>query len=139
MASFSRPVIDRMPLARRWLAILMLVLLPLQFSLAAVHEYSGHHLIDGDADTPLFHTHGHLGDHASSATHDHGHPADQANGADPDDEDAGHIHLGHAQLLATALVIPSVNPGGSRSNFASQSYPSVSPRRLDRPPLSARR
>ena len=130
------------PLLRRWMAIVMLFFIPLQGSWAAMHEYVEHSLGADSAETTLFHTH-----HHADADHDH-HPGgapdrDDASGrshaAELNDGDTGHIHPGHVAFIASALAIPLSGPTCDRIGFEQPVYPSIPPRRLDRPPLLARR
>ncbi|WP_088283830.1 DUF2946 family protein [Ideonella sp. A 288] len=80
---------------RRWLAILMLTLLPLQFSWAAVAAYCGHET--GEHAQHLGH-HEHL--HTVQAAADKGHaPADQSAPAGFD-FDCGHCHGTCASMSA---------------------------------------
>ena len=72
---------------RRWLAILMLALLPLQFSWAAVAVYCGH-----ESDPQAQHLGHHEHQHTGQATADHDSaPADQSAPAGFD-FDCGHCH-----------------------------------------------
>lgn len=112
---------------RRWLAVLLLVLLPLQVSFAAWHEYADHAADAGDSKTALFHSHD-----------QHDHDSDTGNGADPHEHGLGHIHLDHAQFLAASFALLTVDAIDARIAFKSGAYPSLFLQRLDRPPLRAR-
>lgn len=87
---------------RRWLALLLLVLLPLQFGWAAVADYCSHALGTEQ---------GHLGHH-DHAVHGHAPVADDAGDAGSgNDAAATHVDCGHCHghwfgvlALATALV-----------------------------------
>lgn len=130
------------PLLRRWLAIVLLILMPLQGSWAAMLEYVEHFIGADSAEAALFHTH-----HYHDAKHGHGldgalnqpDAGGLSHTAGLDEGDIGHIHLGHAAFMATALALPLDGPACDRIGFELHAYPSISPRRLDRPPLFARR
>ena len=130
------------PLWRRWLAIVLLVLMPLQVSWATMHEYVEHAQGADSAETALFHTHHHHDadhDHDLCGAPDHDDAGGLSHAADLDDGDIGHIHLGHSAFMVTALALPLSGPACDRIGFESPAYPSISLRRLDRPPLFARR
>jgi len=82
---------------RRWLAILMLTLLPLQFSWAAVAAYCGHET-GKHAQHLGHHEHQHTGQAATDAD---GAPADQKTPAGFD-FDCGHCHGSCASMPALA-------------------------------------
>ena len=111
---------------RRWLAIVLLILVPLQVSYAAWHEYADHGAADmGQA---LFHSY-EAQDHnqdvgTSSNSHDHA---------------LGHIHLDHAQLVSVPFTMATGNSVDTHVMREARPYPSLVPERLDRPPLFARR
>ena len=82
---------------RRWLAILMLALLPLQFSWAAVAVYCGH-----ESDPQAQHLGHHEHQHNGQATADHDSaPANQSAPAGFD-FDCGHCHGTCASMPAPA-------------------------------------
>ena len=114
-------------LTKRWIATLLLVLVPLQMSFAAVHEYVEHQP-DASGAVSILHTHHSAsGDHASHAS----------SVGDAPDEGFGHIHLGYAYPVSTPFVAFAGESAASVTNEPSSSS-SISPRRLDRPPLRAR-
>lgn len=111
---------------RRWLAIVLLILVPLQVSYAAWHEYADHDAADmGQA---LFH---------SYEAQDHNH--DAGTSPNPHDHGLGHIHLDHAQLVSAPFVLAAGSFADARITLETGPYPSLVLERLDRPPLSARR
>ena len=126
-------------LTKRWIATLLLVLVPLQMSFAAVHEYVEHQP-DASGAVSILHTHHSAsGDHASHASADLAdHDADHASSVgDAPDEGFGHIHLGYAHPVSTPFVGFAGESAASVTNEPTSSS-SISPRRLDRPPLRAR-
>ncbi|APW42220.1 cation efflux protein, CzcI family [Rhodoferax saidenbachensis] len=88
---------------RRWLALLILVLLPLQLTWAATSAYCQHEA-------------GSMGQHVGHHVHKHSNPADDASGtvkANIGDADCGTCHAGCAfavpsHLAATGLYAASV-------------------------------
>lgn len=80
---------------RRWLAILMLVLLPLQFSWAAVAVYCGH---ESDQQAQ------HLGHHE----HQHAGQADPGQDSGPSDAQAGFdFDCGHCHGTCASMPAPA--------------------------------
>ena len=120
---------------RRFTAILLMVLLPLQVTWSAVLSLHGH--MDGSAPVSLFHYHDH---------HDSAHHADEddftASNLTSDNQDANPPE-GHSHPVFTMLVVeltlnvgnpfPSVHP-----SWAAPSFTSHIPRLFNRPPLSQR-
>jgi len=96
----------------RFLAIVLLVLLPLQFSWAAVASYCGH---DAQAAVGHFGHHEHQHQHAADVSVD----ASEAAGAALADEKtpvAMHADCGHCHGYCSAmLTLPSVLPGALSS------------------------
>lgn len=95
----ARPVgawVDTLAPVRRWLSILMLVLLPLQFSWAAVASYCEH---ERGAEAV------HVGHHA----HEHAASADAGENGKPAgfDVDCGHCH-GQLAVPALRLTAPAL-------------------------------
>ncbi len=75
---------------RRWLAVLMMVLLPLQFSWAAVTHYGGH---EAGVDAAHGGHHVHLGhSHASADADPHHQAGSDGTGSEPSEMDCGHCH-----------------------------------------------
>ena len=87
---------------KRWIATLLLVLVPLQMSFAAVHGYVEHPPEVSNA-ASLLHTHysgsgGHVAHNSASADH---HNDDNASiAADVPDEGSGHMHLSYAHPVS---------------------------------------
>lgn len=91
---------------RRWFAVLLLALLPLQFSWAAVTAYCEH-----ESEAQSQHLGHHEHSHAGSAGIDNGsQPAGQEGPAAPD-VDCGHCHGSCCSMpaLAGALVPPALS------------------------------
>lgn len=116
---------------RRCFAVLLLVLLPLQFSWAAVANYCGHET-GAAAD--------HLGHH-DHASHDHGRevagPGDQDNTDSPSSSessfDCGHCH-GHCvgMIDAVSSLEPQV-PGSSPPRLGDSTLAEHAPAQPERP------
>ena len=90
---------------QRWLAILLLVLLPIQFSWAAVAVYCGHE--QGPQSEHLGH-HEHEHQHAQASAHDGKAPEEGPSVSFGFDLDCGHCHASFVTVpvMAPALVIP---------------------------------
>lgn len=113
---------------RRWLRILLLVIVPLQISWAAASAYCTHHE-GGDAAR-------HFGHHADQ------HPdsdADPRDNADPDSQKAvglhhGHHHLGGTLGIASSVELPAHAALGTHFAPAVFSRLASAPRaRIERP------
>lgn len=89
----------------RWLAILLLALLPLQFSWAAVAAYCGHE--PGQQSEHLGH-HEHEHQHAQATPHDGVASEEGPSGPSGFDVDCGHCHASFVSVpvMAPGLVIP---------------------------------
>jgi hypothetical protein len=117
---------------RRWLAILLLFCLPLQFSWAAMARYCGH-----EAGTAAHHIghHEHVGH--SHAKHDGGpHPdatPEAAMGSGLSDLDCGHCHGYCAGMLEVAIAFVAQDHAGRPT--APRTTPAAEhvPARPDRP------
>ncbi len=125
-------------MSRRWLAVLLLLLVPLQVSYAALHEYVEHQLISDGSEVPVLHAHGHESTVPMTGDLPDGdHHGNSSVPADLPDGGFAHIHLGYAALI----LVPQVVAAGAASIIAMSEpdpYPSATPQRLDRPPLRAR-
>ena len=113
---------------RRWLTILLVLVMPLQFSWAAASVYCTHHE-DGDAAR-------HFGHHADQ------HPdsdADPRDNADPDSQKSvglhhGHHHLGGTLGIASSVELPAHAAPGTHFAPAVFSRLASAPRaRIERP------
>lgn len=107
---------------RRWLTILLLVMLPLQFSWAAAAAYCQH---ETSADA------GHVGHHQ------HEHKA-STQGADDGskllgDNDCGYCHLSAAKPVQMQAAEVPVTTGPTIRGVAAGPLPSRDPDRLERP------
>lgn len=108
---------------RRWFSILLLTLLPLQFSWAAVASYCGH---QNEAQARHFGHHEHQHQHQGDADVDSGTGtiSDGPAGSSPGsfDFDCGHCHGSCAGLLQAYKALPSVvkssRPGTPFEGFA---------------------
>ncbi|HLA35025.1 MAG TPA: DUF2946 family protein [Rhodocyclaceae bacterium] len=116
----------------RWLAILLLLLIPLQMSFAAVHEYLEHAT---DVAESSIHQHSH-----SHVDSDSDHTAFDPPSGDGDshDDGFGHIHFGHAHLVTAPSVVAASPLSNGIIDAAPAFYRSIPARRLERPPLHAR-
>ena len=124
---------------KRWIAALLLVLVPLQMSFAAVHGYL-EHPPEVSAAVGLLHTHYSGNDGHVSPNSDIAGDHDDDNApivGDVPDEGSGHMHLGYAHPVSTPYVVSKGESAACMTSEPSFSY-SISPRRLDRPPLRAR-
>ncbi len=127
----------RLRTVRRFLVIVLLALLPLQFSWAAVASYCGH-------ETPAQAAHFGHHDHQHAVAH----PADLTNQADPHDTadappgddtagvldlDCGHCH-GHCGVVFTGLpVLPAVLPATLPQASLKEAGAACAPARPERP------
>lgn len=128
---------------RRFVAFLVILLVPLQFTWAAVLGVHGH--ASGEVAAAGVHLHGHDHDHDHADAHDHGgqtqHAAEPQHAADTqpangDDGHHSHTHPVFSSLLADfGLVLAEAVPGGPilqpPTGFLSRTPPP-----LDRPPLT---
>lgn len=116
---------------RRWLTLMLLVFLPLQFSWSAAAAYCQH-----ESAGAARHFGHHPHDHAAEAAKDAG-AKDEAHkahkGGQPCDSDCAYCHLGSA----TALIADVLEPGTRQAALcAFEAEPPVStraPDQLDRP------
>ena len=107
---------------RRWLTILLLVCMPLQFSIAAVNAYCGH-------ETGSTAQHGEHNDHQHTAN------APDGGGADSEpfntiDTDAAGCHPGGSAAIFGSMHLPAVNPAPSTTRIG------YAMRALSPPPLA---
>jgi DNA-directed RNA polymerase subunit M/transcription elongation factor TFIIS len=108
---------------RRWFAVFLLILLPLQFSWAAVASYCGH---ENEAQARHFGHHEHQHQHQEDADVDSGTGtiSDGPAGSSPGsfDFDCGHCHGSCAGLLQAQKTLPSLvkssRPGAPVEGFA---------------------
>ncbi len=115
---------------RRWLTILLLVLLPLQFSWAAAAAYCQHER-PGHARHVGHHEHAHGGAEASQQAA--GDQAKTAGGKLTVDNDCGACHFSAAKSLAMESV-PLPRPGAQvLSGLADQAFSSRAPDHPERP------
>jgi hypothetical protein len=120
---------------RRWFAVFLLILVPLQLSWAVAATYCGHEE-DPAARHVGHHEHRHEGEHRSGSSPESP-SADAAKATHPPtpcvDDDCGFCHLGHTQPVAsTPLELPAVNGPIARA-AAPESWSSRGPDRRERP------
>ncbi|MDZ5457563.1 cation efflux protein, CzcI family [Azohydromonas lata] len=116
---------------RRWLLVLLLALLPLQLSWAAVATYCQHEKVQ--AGHFGHHEHQHHDQGAAQAKDGHGGKKSPLTA----DNDCGICHLGHAQTLlgdAPALAPPTLPPRVARHDALPPSHVPALPERPDRRP-----
>src|SRR5574340_297438 len=93
----------------RFSALIIMLVVPLQFAWAAAVGIYGH--TGKDIAVAGFHTHGH--DHHGDAHHDHGAPADSNSQDHGDDGHHGHTHPVFSSLLAEpGLLLVEAVPAG---------------------------
>lgn len=121
---------------RRYLAILLMLLLPLQVTWAAVASMHGH--LDADESVALFHHHD--DDHDHAAHHDEDETVADVASADHHDDDHrdGHFHPAFTMFVVEPVVsiaspLPDVHSPGPGLSFTSHI-----PLPSDRPPLALR-
>lgn len=122
---------------RRFLAILLMFLMPLQVTWAAAAALHGH--FDDDGTVSLFHYHDDH-DHHGDAHHDDGSDATGLTGAEHHDVEH---HEGHFHPVFTMFIVePNVNLGlplpDAHPPWPAQSFSSHIPPVFDRPPLALR-
>lgn len=113
---------------RRWFALLLLALLPAQFSWAAVDVYCGH-----EADAHALH----LGHH-EHAPSDGADVTPNAAAADPEapavsDPDCGHCHASFASLLAPANAAVPPSSGAHPAAWTEGTVRTLAPSPPERP------
>ena len=116
---------------RRWLLVLLLALLPLQLSWAAVAAYCQHETAPAQAEHFGHHEHQHHDQGAAKTKDSHG--AKKA--PLTVDNDCGTCHLGQAQTLlsdAPALAPPALPPRVARHDALPASHVPALPERPDR-------
>ena len=119
--------------------MLLLVLIPLQACFALLHEYSEHDAGEGYTEAPTLHTH-YVHDAAAQAAGDshEGHGLEEARGGgEPAGDGFVHFHLAFAALV-TIPVAMVAGQAATAIPIAPGIRFSVSPKRLERPPLRAR-
>jgi hypothetical protein len=119
---------------RRFIALLIMLIVPLQFAWASAVGVYGH--AGQDIAATGFHTHGHDHGHHGDVHHDHDAPVDSKNQEHDDEEHHDHTHPVFSSLLATpGLPLTEPIPGGPilqpPTGFLSRTPPL-----LDRPPLA---
>ena len=122
---------------RRLIALVVMLVVPLQFAWAAVVGVEGH--VGNPIAGAGFHLHGHddgHADHPGHAPHAHGPAADAEHANAGDDGHHGHTHPVFSSLLGDfGLALAEAVPGGlivpPLSGFLSRTPPL-----LDRPPLA---
>jgi len=119
---------------RRLIALIIMLIVPLQFAWAAAVGVYGH--AGQGVAAAGFHTHGHDHEPHGDTHHDHGAPADSKSQEHGDDGHHGHTHPVFSSLLAElGLSLAETVPGGpilqSPTGFLSRTPPL-----LDRPPLA---
>lgn len=119
----------------RLVALIIMLVVPLQFAWAAavsVHGHVGH-------DVPLAGHHTHDHGHPGDADHDHDAPADSAN---HDQEQGDEGHHGHVHPVFSSLLAHGGLPWAEAAPEAPIRQPSTrffsrTPPLLDRPPLAS--
>ncbi|HRH71644.1 MAG TPA: hypothetical protein PLM62_01040 [Zoogloea sp.] len=121
---------------RRFLAILLMFLMPLQVTWAAAAALHGH--FDDDETVSLYHVHDH--DHYSVAHHDDGDEAARLLAADNHDADhhEGHFHPAFTMFVVEARLNIATPQPAIHPPWPLQSFSSHIPPLFDRPPLALR-
>lgn len=132
------PAVDILRAMRRWIAIALMIVLPLQFSWAAVAAYCQD---EQGSSAQHFGHHVHLQQKGDSDGHGGVSGSSHAKGQQQADRDCGcSDHLCGAHLLPSALsTIPSMTACEHRHASALRAYQSSDPPRIERPnwPVSA--
>lgn len=117
---------------RRWLTLVLLFVLPVQFAWAAAAVYCQHESAP-DAAHIGHHTHAHKGDGAASA--DTGHDAAKASkvGKLAADNDCGYCHLSFAKPLIAVAPQFDVGAASAIDTLPAPAFRSRGPDQHDRP------
>lgn len=121
---------------RRLLALLLIVLVPLQFAWSAAHAMHGH----GADDVAALGLHSHDSDHGHDIdTHDDDHDdlaSTGSTGDSPDGGNPGHYHPVFSPLVIEPIVdLPRFEPDGPPA-WLPATFTSHIPPLFDRPPLA---
>ncbi len=117
---------------RRFIALIIMLIVPLQFAWAAAAGLHGH--AGKDVATSGFHTHDH--DHHECAHPDHDSTGDTDHQDHNEDEHHGHCHPVFTSILMESGVTLDIALSGGPILHQPAAFLSRTPPLLDRPPLA---